>query len=368
MPCSAEREHAAASRLTVDEVGVAGDAPEARRRRARRSSAPGPRPAAPRTSRGAGRSRKTSGSQQVDVAQLHVGPLGVPRSVRRCRRLIGFDVRRTKTRTDSRFLKGRLGSPGDGGTVAGSARRRAGRARSGAVRGDGAGRSGRRRHHRRPRRQRLRAWSSRRRPATSTAGAAGRSASTSSRPTASRWCARLADGADVFVEGFRPGVAERLGLGPDVLRGRNPRLVYARMTGWGQDGPMAAKAGHDINYVALAGPLAHIGRAGQPPTRAAQPGRRLRRRRPADGPRRVRRAGRAGHLRARARSSTRRWSTAPPCSSAAMAPAYTTGASREERGTNLLDSGAPFYDCYETADGKWLVDRRARAASSTPTC
>jgi len=61
-------------------------------------------------------------------------------------------------------------------------------------------------------------------------------------------------------------VAERLGLGPDVLRGRNPRLVYARMTGWGQDGPMAAKAGHDINYVALAGPLAHIGRAGQPPT------------------------------------------------------------------------------------------------------
>ena len=78
--------------------------------------------------------------------------------------------------------------------------------------------------------------------------------------------ARLADRADVFVEGFRPGVAERLGLGPDVLRGRNPRLVYARMTGWGQDGPLAEKAGHDINYVALAGPLAHIGRAGQPPT------------------------------------------------------------------------------------------------------
>ena len=65
---------------------------------------------------------------------------------------------------------------------------------------------------------------------------------------------RLAADADVFVEGFRPGVAERLGIGPDDLCGDHPELVYARMTGWGQDGPLAAKAGHDINYVALAGP------------------------------------------------------------------------------------------------------------------
>src|SRR5207344_745688 len=77
--------------------------------------------------------------------------------------------------------------------------------------------------------------------------------------------ARLADEADVFVEGFRPGVAERLGLGPDVLRGRNPRLVYGRMTGWGQDGPMAARAGHDINYISLTGALHAIGRAGERP-------------------------------------------------------------------------------------------------------
>lgn len=76
---------------------------------------------------------------------------------------------------------------------------------------------------------------------------------------------RLAAGADAFIEGFRPGVAERLGIGPDVLCAANPRLVYGRMTGWGQSGPMAARAGHDIDYLALAGVLAHIGRADQPP-------------------------------------------------------------------------------------------------------
>jgi len=76
---------------------------------------------------------------------------------------------------------------------------------------------------------------------------------------------RLVEGADGLVEGFRPGVMERLGLGPDECLARNPRLVYGRMTGWGQEGPYAAMAGHDINYIALAGALAHIGRAGQAP-------------------------------------------------------------------------------------------------------
>src|SRR5689334_4659411 len=76
----------------------------------------------------------------------------------------------------------------------------------------------------------------------------------------------LVAGADALIEGFRPGVMERLGLGPDVCLGRNPRLVFGRMTGWGQDGPYAASAGHDINYIALAGALAHFGRAGQAPT------------------------------------------------------------------------------------------------------
>src|SRR5215211_5993964 len=76
---------------------------------------------------------------------------------------------------------------------------------------------------------------------------------------------RLIDQADVLVEGLRPGVTERLGLGPEECLARNPRLVYGRMTGWGQEGPYAQMAGHDINYISLAGALAHIGRAGQAP-------------------------------------------------------------------------------------------------------
>src|SRR6185503_13825660 len=77
---------------------------------------------------------------------------------------------------------------------------------------------------------------------------------------------RLIDRADSLIEGFRPGVMERLGLGPEVCLARNPRLVYGRMTGWGQEGPMAHAAGHDINYIALAGSLAPIGRKGARPT------------------------------------------------------------------------------------------------------
>jgi alpha-methylacyl-CoA racemase len=84
-------------------------------------------------------------------------------------------------------------------------------------------------------------------------------------PDAPGLVARLAAHADVVVEGFRPGVAERLGVGPDVLCARNPRLVYGRMTGWGQDGPLAKDVGHDINYIALAGVLAHVGPPGGAP-------------------------------------------------------------------------------------------------------
>ena len=72
---------------------------------------------------------------------------------------------------------------------------------------------------------------------------------------------RLVDGADALLEGFRPGVAERLGIGPGPCLERNPRLVYGRMTGWGQEGPLADRAGHDLTYAAVAGALAHIGRA-----------------------------------------------------------------------------------------------------------
>lgn len=77
---------------------------------------------------------------------------------------------------------------------------------------------------------------------------------------------RLVESADALIEGFRPGVMERLGVGPDVCSARNPKLVFGRMTGWGQDGPYSMAAGHDINYIALAGALAHFGRAGEPPT------------------------------------------------------------------------------------------------------
>lgn len=164
---------------------------------------------------------------------------------------------------------------------------------------------------------------------------------------------RLAAAADVFLEGFRPGVAERLGIGPDVLRGANDRLVVGRMTGWGQDGPLAPRAGHDINYIGLAGPLAHIGRAGQPPT----PPLNL-----------VGDFGGGGMLLVAGvlaalveRSTSGRGQVVDAAMvdgaallAAAMAPAYTMGYFSGERGTNALDSGAPYYDCYQCADGRWL--------------
>src|SRR5262249_46242317 len=82
---------------------------------------------------------------------------------------------------------------------------------------------------------------------------------------------RLADDADVLVEAFRPGVAERLGFGPEVCAERNPRLVFARMTGWGQDGPLAETAGHDIDYIAVSGSLEPIGRQGDRPVPPPHP-------------------------------------------------------------------------------------------------
>jgi alpha-methylacyl-CoA racemase len=165
---------------------------------------------------------------------------------------------------------------------------------------------------------------------------------------------RLADDADVFVEGFRPGVAERLGLGPDELRARNPRLVYARMSGWGRDGPLAPRAGHDLTYLALAGPLAHIGRRGQPPTPplnlVADFG----------GGGMLLALGVCAALLERARSGVGQVVDAAMVDgvallSAAVFPAYTGGWFRAERGTNMLDSGAPYYDVYETADGEYVA-------------
>ncbi|MED5263184.1 MAG: CaiB/BaiF CoA-transferase family protein [Myxococcota bacterium] len=162
----------------------------------------------------------------------------------------------------------------------------------------------------------------------------------------------LVERSDVLLEGFRPGVMERLGVGPEPCLERNPGLVYGRMTGWGQAGPMAKTPGHDINYIALAGVLGAVGRAGAPPT----PPLNL-----------VGDFGGGGMLLAygvlaalleRGRSGLGQVVDAAMVDGAAllMAPLYGAEAvgGWGPRGTNLLDSGAPFYDAYETADGEWI--------------
>ncbi|NNE11700.1 MAG: CoA transferase [Ilumatobacter sp.] len=164
----------------------------------------------------------------------------------------------------------------------------------------------------------------------------------------------LVERADALIEGFRPGVMERLGVGPDVCLARNPKLVFGRMTGWGQDGPYASAAGHDINYIALAGALAHFGRVDAPPTppmnmvgdfggggmflafgvvcallEAAGSG-----------------AGQvvdAAMIDGSATLMTMFWS---------MTQSGLHDGSR--RGVNLLDTGAHFYDVYECADGEYV--------------
>jgi alpha-methylacyl-CoA racemase len=164
---------------------------------------------------------------------------------------------------------------------------------------------------------------------------------------------RLVNSADVLVEGFRPGVAERLGIGPDDCHAVNPRLIYARMTGWGQTGSLSHLPGHDINYIALSGALEPLGRSGQPPTVPANM---------------VGDYGGGGMLLALgilAALFERNTSNEGQVVDAAMVDGSSllaasihgmlgSGTWRPERGTNLLDSGAPFYDTYETADKKFL--------------
>lgn len=164
----------------------------------------------------------------------------------------------------------------------------------------------------------------------------------------------LVESADALIEGFRPGVAERLGIGPDDCLARNPRLVYGRMTGWGQSGPYAHTAGHDINYIALAGALDPIGRAGGPPV----PPLNL-----------VGDFGGGGLLLAyglvcalleTSRSGEGQVVDAAMVDGSAvlttMFHAFTAmGIWNPERGTNLLDTGAHFYDTYETSDGGYVA-------------
>ncbi len=164
----------------------------------------------------------------------------------------------------------------------------------------------------------------------------------------------LAVRADVVVEGFRPGVAERFGLGPEDLRSVDERLVYARMTGWGREGPLADRAGHDLNYLALAGVLAHLGRADQPPTPPLNLD--------ADfgGGGMLLAVGVLAALVERSTSGRGQVVDAAMVDGSAllMAPlfgAWASGFWSADRGTNLLDSGAPFYDCYRCADGGWVA-------------
>ena len=162
---------------------------------------------------------------------------------------------------------------------------------------------------------------------------------------------KLVESADALFEGFRPGVTERLGLGPDECMARNPKLVYGRMTGWGQDGPMAQAAGHDINYIALTGALHAIGRPGQ---------------RPVPPLNLVGDFGGGGMLLAYGmvcalleaqKSGKGQVVDAAMVDGAAslMAMFFTMAAVdrfSDQRGTNMLDGGAHFYDTYETSDGK----------------
>jgi alpha-methylacyl-CoA racemase len=164
----------------------------------------------------------------------------------------------------------------------------------------------------------------------------------------------LTERADVLLEGFRPGVAERLGLGPDECLARNPRLVYGRMTGWGQDGPLASTAGHDVGYIAVTGALHAIGRAGGPPqvpvnllgdfgggamylvvgVLAALLESRA--------------SGRGQVVDAAIVDGTAHLSTM-------LLGMLAGGLWQDERGVNVLDTGVPWYDVYETADGGYLA-------------
>ena len=164
---------------------------------------------------------------------------------------------------------------------------------------------------------------------------------------------RLLDGADATIEGFRPGTMERLGLGPDTALARNGRLVYGRMTGFGQSGPLAAAAGHDLNYIAVTGALAAIGRAGEKPVPP------------------LNLLGDFGGgamflalgivsalLEARSSGEGQVVDAAIIDGTAVLMTSmyglFAAGMQTVERGTNMLDTGSPIYDVYECADGQYV--------------
>jgi alpha-methylacyl-CoA racemase len=163
---------------------------------------------------------------------------------------------------------------------------------------------------------------------------------------------RLIERADALIEGFRPGVTERLGLGPEECLARNPRLVYGRVTGWGQEGPLAQAAGHDLNYISLAGAAHAFGRHGQPPTP------------PLNligdfggGALYLAFGVVCGILEAQRSGRGQIVDAAMVDGAASLMTAFfgmmAAGLGSHERGTNILDTGAHFYEVYECADGRW---------------
>lgn len=174
------------------------------------------------------------------------------------------------------------------------------------------------------------------------------------RPEATEVALRLIERADALIEGFRPGVMERLGIGPEPCLKRNPRLVYGRVTGWGQEGPLAQAAGHDVNYIAIAGALYPIGRAGKAPVPP------------------LNLVGDFGGgalylalgivsalLETQKSGKGQVVDTAMVDGAASLMTAvygmHASGMWNDRRGENLLDTGAPFYDVYETSDGQHVA-------------
>jgi alpha-methylacyl-CoA racemase len=173
------------------------------------------------------------------------------------------------------------------------------------------------------------------------------------KPEATEALLRIIKQSDALIEGFRPGVMERLGIGPDICLKMNPKLIYGRMTGWGQDGPLAKAAGHDINYISLSGALHAIGRPNEKPV----PPLNL-----------IGDFGGGGMLlafgivcalcEAQLSGQGQVVDAAMVDGSALLMGSFygrwAAGLWTDQRGTNLLDGGAHFYDTYETADGKWI--------------
>jgi alpha-methylacyl-CoA racemase len=172
-------------------------------------------------------------------------------------------------------------------------------------------------------------------------------------PAARDLALRLIGEADALIEGFRPGVTERLGLGPDDCLERNPRLVYGRVTGWGQQGPLAQAAGHDLNYIALVGALAAFGRHGGPPVPPLNLLGDF-----AGGAMYLAFGLLCGIIEARQSGKGQVVDAAMIDGTASLMTAqqgmYAAGYARLERGTNFNDTGAHFYETYECADGEYV--------------